>query len=57
MANKQKKRVRAIKGKAAIVSSTIGNYEKHPFFVKKREQAKAFLKKVGLPPVLAKNSE
>ncbi len=57
MANKQKKRVRAIKGKAAIVSSTIGNYEKHPFFVKKKEQAKAFLKKVGLPPVLAKNSE
>ena len=31
------------------VSDDVGNYEKHPFFVKKANAAKAFLKKVGLP--------
>ena len=31
------------------VSDEVGNYEKHPFFVKKANAAKAFLKKVGLP--------
>ncbi len=38
---------------AAIVSDKVGSYEKHPFFVKKKEAAKAFLKKVGLPKQLA----
>lgn len=33
----------------AIVSSEVGNYEKHPFFVKKAEASKALLEKVGLP--------
>ncbi len=33
----------------ATVSDKVGNYEKHPFFVKKKAAAKAFLKKVGLP--------
>ena len=34
---------------SAIVDSKVGNYEKHPFFVKKANEAKAILKKVGLP--------
>jgi hypothetical protein len=38
----------------AIVSDTVGNYEKHPFFVKKAEEARAFLKATGLPKQLAK---
>ncbi len=31
------------------VDSKVGNYEKHPFFVKKANEAKAILKEVGLP--------
>ena len=38
----------------AIISDTVGNYGKHPFFVKKAEEAKAFLKATGLPKELAK---
>jgi hypothetical protein len=38
-----------LRSKAAIISDSIGNYEKHPFFVRRRNEAKAFLKKVGLP--------
>lgn len=38
----------------AIVTDTVGNYEKHPFFVKKAEEAKAFLKTTGMPKELAK---
>jgi len=33
----------------AIVDSKVGNYEKHPFFIKKAIEAKAILKEVGLP--------
>jgi hypothetical protein len=33
----------------AEVDSKVGNYEKHPFFVKKANEAKALLKEVGLP--------
>jgi hypothetical protein len=40
----------------AIVSAEVGSYEKHPFFVKKANDAKAFLLKVGLPKKLAKKS-
>jgi len=36
------------------VDPTVGNYEKHPFFVKKANEAKALLKAVGLPKKLAK---
>jgi hypothetical protein len=32
----------------------VGNYEKHPFFIKKANEAKALLKKVGLPKKLTK---
>ena len=38
----------------AVVDPTVGNYEKHPFFVKKANTAKALLKAVGLPKQLAK---
>jgi hypothetical protein len=34
------------------VSNAVGNYEKHPFFIKKTGLAKAFLSKVGLPKQL-----
>ncbi len=33
----------------AIVDSKVGNYEKHPFFVKKASEIKALIKVVGLP--------
>ena len=38
----------------AVVDPKVGNYEKHPFFVKKANEAKALLKAVGLPKKLAK---
>ena len=38
----------------AIVDAKVGNYEKHPFFVKKANEAKTLLKAVGLPKKLAK---
>ncbi len=34
---------------SAIVDSKVSNYEKHPFFVKKANEAKAILKRAGLP--------
>ena len=37
-----------------IVDPKVGNYEKHPFFVKKAKEAKALLKAVGLPKKLVK---
>ncbi|MEJ0104386.1 MAG: hypothetical protein WDO19_18265 [Bacteroidota bacterium] len=36
------------------VDKSVGNYEKHPFFVKKANDAKALLTIVGLPKKLAK---
>ena len=47
----------AKKGTGDIVSDAVGNYEKHPFFVKKATTAKAFLSKVGLPKQLAKKAQ
>ena len=38
----------------AVVDPKVGNYEKHPFFIKKATEAKALLKAVGLPKKLAK---
>lgn len=38
----------------AIVDPKVGNYEKHPFFIKKANEAKALIKAVGLPGKLAK---
>lgn len=34
----------------AVVDGSVGNYEKHPFFIKKAAEAKAILKEVGVPP-------
>jgi Uncharacterized protein conserved in bacteria (DUF2188) len=42
--------------KISVVSEEVGNYEKHPFFVKKTITAAAFLKNAGLPPVNDKKS-
>lgn len=39
-----------IKGKSRVATDTsISDYTNDPYFVKKREMASAFLKKVGLP--------
>jgi hypothetical protein len=38
----------------AVIDPKVGNYEKHPYFVKKANEAKALLKTVGLPKQLAK---
>ena len=40
------------KVKKGVVNDRVGSYEKHPFFVKKANNAKAFLEKVGLPAQL-----
>jgi hypothetical protein len=39
---------------SAIIDPKVGNYEKHPFFVKKANEAKALIKAVGLPKKTAK---
>lgn len=39
--------------KSALVSDSVGSYEKHPFFIKKAAAAKAFLLRVGLPKEFA----
>ena len=46
--SKNKKAAKNKKG-SAVVDNKVGNYEKHPFFVKKANEAKAILKEVGLP--------
>jgi hypothetical protein len=38
----------------AVIDTKVGNYEKHPFFIKKANEAKALLKAVGLPKKTAK---
>ena len=48
------KKTRGKKEALAVVDPKVGNYEKHPFFVKKANEAKALLKAVGLPKKLAK---
>lgn len=40
--------------KTATVSEKVGNYEKHPFFIRKTAAAKDFLLKAGLPNQLTK---
>jgi len=56
MADKKTKKGNTAKAGVAIVSAKVGSYEKHPFFVKKKQQAKAFLQKAGLPPILVKKT-
>jgi hypothetical protein len=44
------KKKKASKKKASfIIDDTVGNYEKHPFFVKKANEGRALLKAAGLP--------
>jgi hypothetical protein len=47
-ATKKNKKV-ANKKTFAIVDPSVGNYEKHPFFIKKANEAKALIKKAGMP--------
>jgi hypothetical protein len=42
---------------SAVVAARVGNYEKHPFFVKKNTAAKALITKVGLPKELTNKEE
>ena len=44
------------KKQGAIVSEKVGNYEKHPFFVKNALTARTFLQRVGLPEQLTKKA-
>jgi hypothetical protein len=48
---KSDKKIASKKG-GATVSDKVGNYEKHPFFVKKKAADKAYLKQAGLPSQL-----
>ena len=34
---------------SGVIDPAVGNYEKHPYFVKKANEAKHFLKTAGLP--------
>ena len=43
--------------KGGIVSGEVGNYEKHPFFVKKANDSKSFLERHGFPKALKKRSK
>jgi len=37
-----------------VIDPKVGNYGKHPFFIQKANEAKAFLKSAGLPKKLTK---
>jgi hypothetical protein len=43
---------KATNKKSAFNGESVGNYEKHPFFIKKAAAAKALLTQVGLPKQL-----
>jgi hypothetical protein len=47
-------KLRINKKKNAVISEQAGNYEKHPFFVKKANEAKKTFERVGLPKVAIK---
>ena len=42
-------RIMPVTGNGVVIDPTIPSYEQHPFFVKKTEEAKAFLKKHPVP--------
>ena len=48
---KDAKKTKKVSGKKthAIIDPSVGNYEKHPFFVKKANEMKELINKVGLP--------
>ena len=43
--------------KPRVVTSEVGNYEKHPFFVRKAAHASEILHKSGLPPAIVKSDK
>jgi hypothetical protein len=43
------RRITKKKNISATLDSSVGSYEKHPFFLKKAKAAKALLDEVGLP--------
>lgn len=45
--------VKTVKNYKPGISSDVRSYANDPFFVKKREEAIAYIKKVGLPPQFA----
>ena len=50
-----RKKKKNIKNKIfGIVDNSVGNYENDPFVIKKTNDAKEFIKKVGLPKNLTK---
>jgi hypothetical protein len=53
-ATAKNKKTASKKKTLAVVDPKVGNYEKHPFFVKKANEAKALLKAVGLPKKMVK---
>ncbi len=55
MKNLTKNKKLTVKKKAnAIVDAEVPNYEKHPFFIRKANEAKALIEAVGLPQELHK---
>jgi len=46
---KGKKSISSDEQSQTKISNDVGNYETHPFFIKKVNQAKEFLQKFGLP--------
>ena len=53
-ATEKNKKTVSKKKTLAVVDPGVGNYEKHPFFIKKANEAKALLKAVGLPKKMDK---
>jgi hypothetical protein len=53
-ATEKNKKTISKKKTLAVVDPNVGNYEKHPFFVKKANEAKELLKVVGLPKKMVK---
>ena len=46
----------AKKKPTTTVSGSVGNYDKHPFYIKKAAEVKALLLEVGLPKQLSKKA-
>ncbi len=49
ISSKSNKSKPALSRKGRVAATKVGSYEKDPFFVKKANDAKAFLKSSGLP--------
>jgi len=51
---KQVRKSSAKSQKPPVITNAVGNYEKHPFFVKKVNEAKEFLAHAGVPKQFVK---